>query len=91
MLKSLDTVPAAWLTVGRSKNANEKGKTMSNADTFKNLPADVLTALDNYDAKCADGTLTLDGEFRVIPGPTHPEVWMPGNALDYFVSTGGIK
>lgn len=21
---------------------------------------------------------------------THPEVWMPGNTLDYFLSTGGI-
>lgn len=21
---------------------------------------------------------------------THPEIWMPGNTLDYFLSTGGI-
>lgn len=23
-------------------------------------------------------------------GQRHPEVWLPGNALDYFASTGGI-
>lgn len=24
-------------------------------------------------------------------GPTHPEVWLTGNALDYFLSTGAVR
>lgn len=55
------------------------------------LPADILKALNDYDENVANGTLPIDNENRaVIAGPTHAEVWMPGNALGYFEATGGI-
>lgn len=57
---------------------------------FAHLPADITKALNDYDAKVADGSLSTASGFAVLPGNVHPELWTPGNALDYFISTGGI-
>jgi hypothetical protein len=55
-----------------------------------NLPADIQTALTEYDAKVANGTLPVIKSVAVIPGPTHPEVFLAGNALSYFMATGAV-
>jgi hypothetical protein len=47
------------------------------AQTFPHLPAELVSKL-----------AVVDHSIRTAP--THPEVWMPGNSLDYFLSTGGL-
>lgn len=66
---------------------------MTNAATFPHLPAEMIAQMDDYDARIASGEIQWDEnghDHGHKNGQTHPEIWMPGNALDYFLSTGGI-